>query len=137
MDAATGELSFRGSAVGREHQLLQFFVRAEDGGRPPLATQVPVDVLVLGPHDRPPVFERTSSKYFVSEAAPVGTWLFFCLFLLLLLLLLVILFCLCSFSSFSSSSSSGSCSSYSSSISSPFSSSFSYVSSRFKLFSFL
>ena len=52
--------------------MFQFFVRAEDSGQPSLGTQVPVDVLILGPQDKAPVFERTSSKYFVSESAPVG-----------------------------------------------------------------
>lgn len=47
--------------------MFQFFVRAEDSGLPS-----PVDVLILDLQERSPVFERTSSKYFISESAPVG-----------------------------------------------------------------
>lgn len=53
--------------------MFQFFVRAEDFGVPPLGTEVPVDVLILESQERAPAFERTSSKYFISESAPVGT----------------------------------------------------------------
>ena len=53
--------------------MFQFFVRAEDQGSPVLGTEAPVDVLILEPQERTPTFERTSSKYFISESAPVGT----------------------------------------------------------------
>lgn len=54
------------------NEVFQFFVRAEDSGVPPLSTETPVDVLILDLQERSPVFERTSSKYFISESAPVG-----------------------------------------------------------------
>lgn len=54
------------------NEVFQFFVRAEDLGSPSLGTEVPVDILVLDPQERAPTFERTSSKYFISESAPVG-----------------------------------------------------------------
>ena len=54
------------------NEVFQFFVRAEDHGSPVLGTEAPVDVLILDPQERAPTFERTSSKYFISESAPVG-----------------------------------------------------------------
>ncbi len=55
------------------NEVFQFFVRAEDSGSPSLGTEAPVDVLILETQERAPSFERTSSKYFISESAPVGT----------------------------------------------------------------
>ena len=54
------------------HEVFQFFVRAEDSGVPSLGTEVPIDVLILETQEKAPAFERTSSKYFISESAPIG-----------------------------------------------------------------
>lgn len=70
---STGELFLKQSAQSLANELFQFFVRAEDAGSPVLGTEAPVDVLILEPQERAPTFERTSSKYFISESAPVGT----------------------------------------------------------------
>ena len=70
---STGELFLKQSALNLANEVFQFFVRAEDSGSPVLGTEVPVDVLILETQERAPTFERTSSKYFISESAPVGT----------------------------------------------------------------
>ena len=56
-----------------ENQLFQFFVRAQDSGKPQLHTDVPVDVYVMSPSEVPPVFEKKDHDYFLSESSPPGT----------------------------------------------------------------
>jgi hypothetical protein len=64
-----------------ENQVFQFFVRAQDRGSPPLHSNVPVDVYVMGAQDVAPMFERKDDKFFFSENSPPG-WL--CKLLLML-----------------------------------------------------
>ncbi|XP_045031201.1 fat-like cadherin-related tumor suppressor homolog isoform X3 [Daphnia magna] len=73
INSSTGELFLKQNALALANEVFQFFVRAEDHGSPVLGTEAPVDVLILDPQERAPTFERTSSKYFISESAPVGT----------------------------------------------------------------
>ncbi|XP_046644672.1 fat-like cadherin-related tumor suppressor homolog isoform X5 [Daphnia pulicaria] len=73
INPSTGELFLKQNALALANEVFQFFVRAEDHGSPVLGTEAPVDVLILDPQERAPTFERTSSKYFISESAPVGT----------------------------------------------------------------
>jgi protocadherin Fat 1/2/3 len=73
VNPTSGELFLKRSALALANEVFQFFVRADDAGSPALGNEAPVDVLILEPQERAPSFERTSSKYFISEAAPVGT----------------------------------------------------------------
>jgi protocadherin Fat 1/2/3 len=58
-----------------ENQVFQFFVRAQDRGSPPLYTNVPVDVYVMGAQDVAPMFERKDENFFSPENSPPG-WSF-------------------------------------------------------------
>lgn len=53
--------------------MFQFFIRATDGGLPERYSDVPVNVLIMGPKDVPPLFERKDEKFFLSENSPAGT----------------------------------------------------------------
>lgn len=53
--------------------MFQFFIRATDGGIPERHSDVPVNILIMGPKDVPPVFERKDEKFFLSENSPAGT----------------------------------------------------------------
>lgn len=56
-----------------ENEVYQFFVRAQDKGRPfQLHSDVPVEVYIMSKVDRPPVFARRDSVYFIKENTPVG-----------------------------------------------------------------
>lgn len=57
----------------KEGQVFQFFIRATDNGIPEKHSDVPVNVLIMGPKDIPPVFERKDEKFFLSENSPAGT----------------------------------------------------------------
>ncbi|KAJ8970950.1 hypothetical protein NQ317_014058 [Molorchus minor] len=54
-------------------EVFQFFVRATDKGRPEKHSDVPVNILIMGPSDYPPIFERKDGKFFLSENSPTGT----------------------------------------------------------------
>lgn len=54
-------------------EVFQFFVRATDKGKPEKHSDVPVNILIMGPTDYPPAFERKDSKFFLSENSPTGT----------------------------------------------------------------
>lgn len=53
--------------------MFQFFVRAQDKGSPPKENDVPVEVFIMNNEDYPPVFEKTSYNYFISENRPQGS----------------------------------------------------------------
>jgi len=55
-----------------ENQMFEFFIRAQDKGKPALHTDVPMEVYIMGPNDSPPVFQRKDDKYFFSENSPPG-----------------------------------------------------------------
>jgi protocadherin Fat 1/2/3 len=48
-------------------------VRATDKGPQEKHSDVPVNILIMGPKDFPPVFERKDDKYFLWENSPAGT----------------------------------------------------------------
>jgi protocadherin Fat 1/2/3 len=52
--------------------VFQFFVRATDKGPQEKHSDVPVNILIMGPKDFPPVFERKDDKYFLWENSPAG-----------------------------------------------------------------
>lgn len=54
-------------------EVFQFFVRASDKGPQEKHSDVPINILIMGPKDYPPVFERKDEKYFLSENSPAGT----------------------------------------------------------------
>lgn len=56
-----------------EGQVFQFFVRATDNGEPEKHSDVPVNILIMGPKDVPPIFERKDETFFLSENSPTGT----------------------------------------------------------------
>ena len=70
VDRASGQIRLKADGAGLENQIYQFFVRAVDGGG--LHSDVPVEVYVMSPADRPPRFEKRDSVYFVSENGAVG-----------------------------------------------------------------
>lgn len=55
-----------------EGQVFQFFVRATDLGQPPKHSDVPINILIMGPKDLPPIFERKDDKFFFAENSPTG-----------------------------------------------------------------
>lgn len=55
-----------------EGQVFQFFVRATDLGQPPKHSDVPINILIMGPKDMPPIFERKDEKFFIPENSPAG-----------------------------------------------------------------
>nr|XP_018896045.1 PREDICTED: fat-like cadherin-related tumor suppressor homolog isoform X2 [Bemisia tabaci] len=69
VNRVTGGLTLLKPLVPFENQVFQFFVRATDKGTPALHADVPVNVYVMTSEDKPPVFERSDDKFFVSEAA--------------------------------------------------------------------
>ncbi|XP_063233580.1 fat-like cadherin-related tumor suppressor homolog [Bacillus rossius redtenbacheri] len=73
IDRHTGDIVLLRSIVSLEKQVFQFFVRAEDGGTPPLHEDVPVKVVVVGAGEQPPLFERMDATLFIPENSPPGT----------------------------------------------------------------
>ncbi|CAG9825597.1 unnamed protein product [Phaedon cochleariae] len=73
IDPANGRMHLLRDARTRVGQVFQFFVRASDGGTPARYSDVPVNVLIMGADDNPPVLERSNGKFFLSENSPVGT----------------------------------------------------------------
>ncbi|XP_054259787.1 fat-like cadherin-related tumor suppressor homolog [Macrosteles quadrilineatus] len=69
----TGSIVLLQSVAQHERQHFQFFVRAADGGAPPLFSDVAVNVYVMRPEDTPPTFHRRDQRVFVPEHAPPGT----------------------------------------------------------------
>jgi hypothetical protein len=72
IDAATGEITLKRSALELKNQVYQFFVRAQDGGRAPLHADAPVEIYIMSPLDKPPVFEPRDNVYYIHENSPVG-----------------------------------------------------------------
>lgn len=54
-------------------EVFQFFVRATDKGRPEKHSDVPVNILIIGPNDIPPSFEKSEGKFFLPENSATGT----------------------------------------------------------------
>lgn len=52
--------------------MFQFFVRATDKGRPEKHADVPINILIMGPNDFPPIFDRRDGKFFLSENSATG-----------------------------------------------------------------
>ncbi|XP_048512093.1 fat-like cadherin-related tumor suppressor homolog isoform X4 [Athalia rosae] len=73
INAETGALFLKKSALPRENQLFQLFIRAEDKGAISHYADVPLNIYIVGPQDVPPLFERKEDKFFISEASPAGT----------------------------------------------------------------
>ncbi|XP_060526655.1 fat-like cadherin-related tumor suppressor homolog isoform X2 [Cylas formicarius] len=70
----TGEMFLFGNVFAWVGEVFQFFVRATDKGKPERKhSDVPVNIVVMGPNDSPPVFERKDGKFFLSENTPTGT----------------------------------------------------------------
>ena len=56
-----------------ENQVYQFFVRAQDNGQPfQLHADVPVEIYIMSPLDRPPIFTKRDNVYYIRENSPVG-----------------------------------------------------------------
>ncbi|XP_044259253.1 fat-like cadherin-related tumor suppressor homolog isoform X2 [Tribolium madens] len=69
----TGDLLLKRDTTSWIGEVFQFFVRATDKGQQEKHSDVPVNILIMGPKDFPPVFERKDEKYFLSENSPAGT----------------------------------------------------------------
>jgi protocadherin Fat 1/2/3 len=50
----------------------QFFVRARDHGEPAFENHVPVEILIMGAGDSPPVFPSAQRSFFIQEDEPAG-----------------------------------------------------------------
>lgn len=74
IDPDTGLISLKKKLTKmHENQVYQFFVRAQDKGQPfQLHSDVPVEVYIMSQLDRPPVFEKRDSLYYIRENSPVG-----------------------------------------------------------------
>ena len=68
----SGQIILKKTASDLENQVYQFFVRAQDHGKPPLHADVPVEIYVMSALDQPPQFEERDSIYFIEEGSPVG-----------------------------------------------------------------
>ncbi|XP_030767379.1 fat-like cadherin-related tumor suppressor homolog isoform X3 [Sitophilus oryzae] len=73
INPSTGELFLIRDAYSWVGNVFQFFVRATDKGKPEKHSDVPVNILVIGPTDIPPVFDRKEGKFFLSENSATGT----------------------------------------------------------------
>uniref|UniRef100_A0A6P7FFE6 Fat-like cadherin-related tumor suppressor homolog isoform X1 n=1 Tax=Diabrotica virgifera virgifera TaxID=50390 RepID=A0A6P7FFE6_DIAVI len=69
----TGELYLLKNVYNSVGKTFQFFVKASDRGRQEKHAEVPVSVLIMGPKDFPPIFERDVGKFFLSENSATGT----------------------------------------------------------------
>ncbi|GLV44546.1 kugelei [Carabus blaptoides fortunei] len=73
INPTTGGVFLLKNAIPWESQVFQFFVRARDGGKPALYSDVPVNVLIMAPTDQPPIFEKRVDKFFFPENSQPGT----------------------------------------------------------------
>lgn len=55
------------------NQVYQFFVHATDTGSPSLENNVPVEILVMGPMDAPPMFDQPGYSFFIPESTSANT----------------------------------------------------------------
>lgn len=53
-------------------EVFQFFVRATDKGKPSRHADIPVNILIMGPNDFAPVYEKRDVRFFLSENSPAG-----------------------------------------------------------------
>jgi protocadherin Fat 1/2/3 len=72
VDLNSGAIILKRSAAKLENQVYQFFIRAQDGGNPPLHSEAPIEIYIMSNMDRPPVFEKGESVVYLSENGPVG-----------------------------------------------------------------
>ena len=73
IDSQSGLITLKKGALKLENQIYQFFVRAQDSGREQsLHSDVPIEVYIMSPLDRAPIFEQRDSVYYISENSPVG-----------------------------------------------------------------
>nr|XP_023018375.1 fat-like cadherin-related tumor suppressor homolog [Leptinotarsa decemlineata] len=73
INGTTGDIYLLTTVNHHVGQVFQFFVRASDKGKPKKHSDVPVNVIIMGPNDFPPIFERRVAKFFLSENSPTGT----------------------------------------------------------------
>ena len=72
INSKTGQIILKKNIKNLKNQIYQFFVRAQDKGFPSLHAEVPVEVYIMSPLDRPPIFERKDTLFYVDENSPVG-----------------------------------------------------------------
>ncbi|KAF5307382.1 hypothetical protein FQR65_LT07099 [Abscondita terminalis] len=73
IDPKSGGIFLLKSALPWEGQVFQFFVRATDLGVPPKHTDVPINILIMGPKDTPPIFDIKDETFFIPENSQIGT----------------------------------------------------------------
>ncbi|XP_055371961.1 fat-like cadherin-related tumor suppressor homolog [Condylostylus longicornis] len=70
----SGELFFHKSLEkSLINQMFEFFIRANDGGKPSLHSDVPISILIVGDQEQLPAFEKKDRVLFISETSPPGT----------------------------------------------------------------
>merc|ERR1712223_670008 len=72
INSKTGQIVLKKSIKNLKNQIYQFFVRAQDKGFPSLHSEVPVEIYIMSSIDRPPIFERKDTLFYVDENSPVG-----------------------------------------------------------------
>ncbi|XP_077983801.1 protocadherin Fat 1-like isoform X2 [Glandiceps talaboti] len=73
IDPDTGIISTASPMTGKNGDVLQFFVQAEDTGEPPRSSNVPVEVHVLEADQYPPLFAETTYVFHAFEDIRVGS----------------------------------------------------------------
>lgn len=73
VNSNSGEVSLLQKPRSWEGQVFQFFIRATDNGTPKRHADVPVNILIMGPKDFPPLFEKKDEAFFLPENSPTGT----------------------------------------------------------------
>lgn len=72
VDEDSGFISVKSSLVFAANKVYQFFVRARDRGSPAFENHVPVEILVMGTNDNPPLFPDATRSFFIQEDEPAG-----------------------------------------------------------------
>jgi hypothetical protein len=69
----TGKIILKKNIKTLKNEIYQFFVRAQDKGIPSKHSEVPVEVYIMSPLDRPPIFERKDTLFYVDENSPINS----------------------------------------------------------------
>ncbi|XP_064610099.1 protocadherin Fat 1-like isoform X2 [Liolophura sinensis] len=67
VDPDSGVITVKDGLENSVNQVYQFFVHATDRGSPSLENNVPVEILVMGPMDAPPMFDQPGYSFFIPE----------------------------------------------------------------------
>ncbi|BES91153.1 Laminin G domain [Nesidiocoris tenuis] len=73
IDSISGNLTLKSQSVLLRDNVYQFFVRAKDGGSPPLSSEVPVTVYVSSTGEKIPLPAELPNTFFISESSEKGS----------------------------------------------------------------